>query len=376
MKKIIWGVVVLIVIGGLVTGFFLMNKNQSNIKIGLATLLSGDYAILGENIRDTATLVIDEINSNGGVNGKMIELIVEDAKVDGKSGLSAVSKLINLDRVNYVIAGMSSNGTLAAAPIANENKVALLVPVTGGSDIDNAGEYVFRIANSDNLGGRDIARGMNNLGFKDVAVVTEVTDYTLNFRDSFNSEAKKIGLNILLDEQFQPNETDFRTTVLKIEQKKPTAVLILSQTGLTGAYFIKQIREKGLSEITLFSDFNLVTNSDTKKLLGSFNGIYFTDPAYNDDNQELKEFFDRYNDKYGHMPAIPFHSAATYDSLQMLIKAIDSVGDDKEAVHDWLLSNVKNWEGFMGTYSLDEKGNSDIGFVLKLVVGDEYIKVK
>lgn len=377
MKKLIWVVIIAAVV--IILAAFSLNKTNSNntgpIKIGIASLLTGDYALLGENIRNTAELAVDEINKAGGINGKMITLFVEDSKVDGKSGLSAISKLINVDKVNYIIAGMSSNGTLASAQLANEKKALLFVPVTGGSDIDNAGEYVFRIANSDNLGGRDIARGMKKLGYKDVAVLSEVTDYTLNFRDSFKKEATNLGLNLILDEQFQPGTTDFRTLILKTKKANPQATLILSQTGLTGAYFIKQEKEQGLKTV-LFSDFNLITNADAIKIAGSFDGIYFTDPAYKPNDQALKDFFTNYTNKYGHAPAIPFHTAATYDSIQLLIKAIRAVGNDSVKVHDWLLTNVKSYTGFMGTYSLDEKGNSDLGFALKQVAGDKFIEVK
>ena len=163
--------------------------------------------------------------------------------------------------------------------------------------------------------------------------------------------------------------------VLKTKKVNPEVTLILSQTGLTGAYFIKQAKQQGLKTV-LFSDFNLITNTDAKKIAGSFNGIYFTDPAYDPNNQALKNFFTEYNNKYGHTPAIPFHAAATYDSIQLLVKAISEVGDNSIKVHDWLLTNVKNYNGFMGTYSLDDKGNSDLGFTLKQVVNDKFIEVK
>ena len=375
MKKWIWAVLVVIIIIIIAISIGNSPKDTSTIRIGVASLLTGDYSLLGENIRDTAQLAVDQINKSGGIKGKLVTLFVEDSKVDGKSGLTAVSKLIDVDHVNYIIAGMSSNGTLASAPVANDKKVLLLVPVTGGSDVDNAGEYVFRIANSDNLGGRDIARGMQKLGYKNVAVLAEVTDYTINFKDSFKKEAASLGLNLVLDEQFQPRSTDFRTLILKTKKAGPEATLILSQTGLTGAYFIKQAKELGL-KTALFSDFNLVTNTDAKKIAGSFDGVYFTDPAYDANNQNLKDFFSQFAERYGHAPAIPFHTAATYDSIQLLAKAIGEVGDSSVKVHDWLLTNVKNYTGFMGRYSLDNKGNSDLGFTLKQVLGDKFVEVK
>ena len=119
----------------------------------------------------------------------------------------------------------------------------------------------------------------------------------------------------------------------------------------------------------------MVTNGDAKKIVGTFDGVYFADPAYDSVSKELKEFFDSYNTKYGHAPQIPFHSASTYDSLNMLVMAIHKVGDDSVKVHDWILANIKNYKGLMGTYSLDSKGNSDLGFKIKRIEGDNNIEI-
>lgn len=376
MKKTTYIIIAIVVLVGV---YFVLNKkpdesSKGPIKIGVASLLSGDYSVVGENIRETAHLVADQVNANGGINGRQIILIVEDSKVDSKSGLSAVSKLVNVDGVKYIIAGMTSNGTIASAPLANEKKVLLFTPVTGGKNVDDAGEYVFRMANSDSLAGRDIARGMAKLGFKNIAVVSDVTDYTVSIRDSFVAEVGNLGGKVVLNEEFQPGAKDLRSVVIKAKGASPGAILVLSQTGISGAVFIKQAREQGIN-VPFFSDFTMVTNGDAKKIVGNFDGVYFADPAYNADNSELKAFFDSYNKKYGHMPQIPFHSASTYDSLQILVKAIKAAGDDSQKVHDYILGTTKNYKGFMGTYSLDDKGNSNLGFVIKRIDGDKNIAI-
>ena len=163
------------------------SKQDANepIKIGVSTILTGDFAALGENIVNTARLAVDEINVGGGINGRPLELYIQDAGLDSKTGLSAAQKLVNVDGVKYIIGGTTSNGTLAAAPLMNEQKVIYMTPVTGGTNVDTAGEYVFRVANGDSLAGRDLANGAVKLGFKKVVLVTEVTEYTLDIKKSF-----------------------------------------------------------------------------------------------------------------------------------------------------------------------------------------------
>ncbi|MES2471179.1 MAG: ABC transporter substrate-binding protein [Patescibacteria group bacterium] len=366
MKKTPWIAVAIIII---ILGAVLVsqkNKSTGPIKIGVATLLSGDYAILGDNIVKAAKLAAGEVNAKGGINGRMIELTIEDAGVDSKTGLSAAHKLIDIDGIRYIVGGMSSNGTIAAAPIANQSKAIIMTPVTGGSNVDNAGEYIFRTANADVLAGRDLANSMLKLGYTKVAVVSEVTEYTADIADTFKKTIAAGGGIVVASEEFKSNTNDYRTLVSKVQAAKPQALLVLSQTGTNAGKFIKQSRELSFNPV-LFTDFNFATNDNAKQIVGTFDGIYFTDPSYDSESAATKAFFDSYQKTYGTTPAIPFHAAATYDGIMMFAEALKAVGDDSEKVKNWLLANIKNYQGLMGTYSLDEKGNSDIGFTLKVI---------
>lgn len=337
------------------------------IRIGVATILSGDIAAFGENLVNVAKMQVDEINQKGGIDGRKVELVIEDAKCDSKTGLSAVQKLINLDKVKYIIGGMCSNGTLAAAPVVNENKVVFLTPSTGGKNIDEAGEYIFRIGNSDLLVGRDIASTMAKLGYKKVGVVAEATEYTIDIKNSFIKKANELGLSVAVAEEFQPNTTDFRTVATKIKGEDLDAILIASQTGISGGNFIKQLRNVG-AKAQIFSDFLLIFNGDVKKIVGSLDGIYYADPSYGENNSQVSAFFGAYENKYKIKPLAPYFSAGTYDSISIILDAIkETKKDDSVSVHDWILENVKDYNGFMGSITLDEKGNSNAGFSIKIM---------
>jgi branched-chain amino acid transport system substrate-binding protein len=370
---VIAAIVIVVVVGWI----FYRSRQESSgpIKIGVASLMTGDFAAVGENVLKTAELTVNQINQAGGVNGRQIQLVSEDAGCDGQTGLSAVSKLINVDGVKYIIGAMCSNGTDAAATVINQNQVIDLTPVTGGKDVDSDGEYVFRTANSDTLAGTDIADAMIGLGYKNAAIASEITDYTTDLSDSFKQEFKAKGGTIVDEDDFQPGTSDFRTEIARFKQEKIQAVLVASQTGISGAFFVKQSRDLGFTP-PMFSDFTFVTNTAAQKIVGTFNGIYFADPAYDATNPEVVAFFKAYQDQYGYQPPIPFHTAATYDAIHMIVSAIEAVGDNSAAVHDWLLQNIKNYHGLMGTYSLDTQGNSDLGFVIKVIKNGQAVPVK
>jgi len=371
--KILIGIVSVLII--LIILFLIIKNNsspkQEEIVIGISTILTGELAQGGDNMVKAAQLALEEVpykNLN-------IKFAIEDAGCGNGKGLTVATKLIDIDKVQAIIGGTCSDDTMAAAPYINEKKIPYITPVTGGSNIDNAGEYVFRTGNADIQAGIQPAEDLINIfNYKNAALLTEQREYTLDIRDNFKKRFQELGGNILLDELFEPNENDFRTLILKVQEKKPDAILLSSQLGNTGAYFIKQAHELNLN-IPIFTTFTTVVNENSYKIAGdAMNGIYFYDPDYDENNPELKEFFKKYKEKYGKDPFIPFHAAATYDTTKMIVEAIKYVGNNGEKIHDWLLQNVKNWKGFMGTYSFDEKGNINIGFALKVVQNGKFIR--
>jgi branched-chain amino acid transport system substrate-binding protein len=368
-KNAVWGIVVaLIIIAAIV---FATHKSTAPtdttpIKIGVSSLMTGDFAVLGENILNSAKLAVAEVNKSGGINGRQLELVVEDAGYDSKTGLAAAQKLINADGIKYIIGGTSSNGTLAAAPIVNQNHAVYLTPVTGGKNIDDAGEYVFRIANSDIHAGTDLAQEMLKLGYKNVGVVSAQTEYTVDIENTFKKAIVDAGGTVVISEEFAPGTTDYRTMVTKVRTKKPQAILILSQLGTDAAQFIKQAKEAGFNP-PLFTDFTLATNGTVKTILGSLDGIYFADPSYATANPKTTAFFGQYKEAYKTDSAIPFHAASTYDGVMMLAQALKAVGDDSVKVQQYLSTQIKDYHGLMGVYSLDAAGNSDLGFTVRVI---------
>ncbi len=374
MQKRVGVVVVLLLVIAAGIWFTTQSKNtpadnsKESIKIGVASLLTGDFAVVGENIVKTAKLAAADINADGGISGRPIELVIENAGYTSKDGVSALQKLINADGIRYVIGGTSSNGTIAYAPIANQTHTVVLTPVTGGKNVDEAGDYIFRIANADILAGQNLAEAMIRLGYTKAATISEVTDYTTDIQNTFEKTFKEKGGVIVKSERFQPNTTDYRTLITSVRESKPEAILILSQLGTNAAQFIKQSRELGFTP-PLFTDFTLAANGDVKRIVGSLDGIYFADPAYDTAGAGSKAFFERYEKEYGGPSPIPFHSASTYDGMMMIASALRAVGDDSTKVQQWLLMNVKNYQGLMGTYSLDAAGNSDLGFTVRVIKG-------
>ncbi len=341
------------------TSLYAEQPTQKEITVGVPTLLSGDWAGLGENIVNTIKTYEKYYLRHS------IKFIFEDAKISGIDGQKAYQKLINIDHVDALIGATSSNGTMAGASLINSSKTVMISPVTGGANVDKAGEWIFRLGNSDMLNGIQQANLFEKSGIKRVAVLSEETEYTLDIVKSFESEFKAKGGEIVYSATFTPTTTDFRSQVVALLRTKPSAIFIPTQTGSALALILTQLSQLGGFAGQIHTTFTAADNPDAKALAkGKFNGVFFLAPAYNKENPRLKEFLSHYRTDFKREPLIMFHTAATVDALDLIQAYLDQersyVGSNFRA---FLLNEVKNYQGLLGEFSFDQEGNANTGFV-------------
>ena len=368
MKKIIIGIAVIILI---VVGVSYFGKNSSQpsakepIKIGVILPLTGDAATIGESLKNTITIAIEEINGSGGVENRLLEMIYEDGKCGGLASASAAQKLINIDKVKFIIGGACSGETLGSAPIAESSKVVLLSPVSSSPDITNAGDYVFRNFASDASSGNEIAEAIIDIGHKKVAVISEQTDYSQALRKVFEKRFTELSGTITTSETYTTNTRDFRTQLIKIKNTLPDAIYLVPQTPQSGEILLKQIKEVGIT-IPKFSNELATTDSLVKS--GLSEGIIYAEVSFNKDAPASKVFFDKYLVKYKIMDpnTPPIYMASTYDAVNLLKEMIEKYGNDSEAVKNGLYK-VNNHDGISGSITIDQNGDRVVEYGLKII---------
>lgn len=329
------------------------------VKVGIATPLSGDFAVLGDNLAKTVETYKKKLLRH------KIEFVFEDAKIGGSDGLRAYKKLIEVDHVDFLVGGTTSNGTMAGAPIINKSKTVLITPLTGGSNIDQAGQYIFRIGNSDILNGQQQADLFIEKGLTKVGIFTEQTEYTQDIAKHFRERFLKRGGQLVYDQDFLPASQSFKSEITKLRMLKPQALFMSTQSGSAFGVFIKEFRQLVPDKnIEIHTNFVASSNPDAFKIAAdAMHGIYYMAPLYDQANPRLLEFLDWYKEDHGQEPAIAFHTAGLVDSLNMLQDYLDQNQNyDREGFKDYLLKNIKNYHGLMGNYSFDSEGNANIGF--------------
>ena len=334
--------------------------DEKAVRVGVPTVLSGDFAILGDNIRMTIETYQKHYLRH------RIEFAYEDAKLSSVDGLSAYQKLISVDHVDLIASACTSNATMAAKAIINSSKTPTLTIATGGDNIDAAGRYVFRIGNSDAMNGTQQAELLLARGQSRVALLTEETDYTQSISRFFRTKMQESGGVLVYDENFTPGTTDFRSFVTKIKATSPQAIFMPTQTGSALGVFLTQWHaQSGSKEIPVHTTFVAAPNPDAHRAAGRFIiGVGYMAPRFDDKSDATKRFFELFRKDHGIDPPIGFHAAGMVDALDMLQIYLDKKqGYDREKYTEYLLNEIKDFKGLKGTYSFDKEGNAALGFV-------------
>src|SRR5437763_8405648 len=155
--------------------------STGEILIGEYGSLTGSEATFGTSTHNGIMMAVDEINTNGGVNGRKIKVITEDDQSKQEEAATAVTKLISENNVVAVLGEVASSCSLAAAPICQQNKVPMITPSSTNPEITKKGDYIFRTCFTDDYQGHSLADYVaKNLGVKNETILNDVkSEYSL-----------------------------------------------------------------------------------------------------------------------------------------------------------------------------------------------------
>jgi branched-chain amino acid transport system substrate-binding protein len=370
MKRTILVIAVIIVISlGSVIFVSKTRKLPEEVKIGAVLILTGPDAKAGQSARQGIQMAVEEINKEGGINGKKLVVIYEDDQGEPQKSVSAVLKLINVDKVPAIIGPMWSTNVLAVAPIAEKHKVVILSPTASAPKITKAGDYIFRNTYSDTFEGtKDAEFAYKVLGYRKAGIIHVNLDAGIEIADVFSKKFKELGGQVVLRESYDPKTTDFRTLLTKFKNQPIDFIYLMGYNEM--GQLVKQAREIGLK--TPFLSTIMFEISDVLKVAGNAaQGVVYSYPSYDTEKggEIVKKFAREYKKRYGVLPDP--EAAFSYDAAKILCYVMRKFGISSEKIKDGLY-NVKGYMGVTGLTSFDRNGDvvKPIGF--KKVVGGKY----
>lgn len=324
--------------------------NEGPIKIGFIGPLTGDTAGLGTVSRSAVELAVEEVNSLGGVNGRMLEVIYEDGQCTPSVATNAGQKLINVDKVTAIIGGLCSGETSSFASQAMQNKIPVISYCSSAPALSNTGKYFFRTYPSDAYQGQFAAEyAYNTLGARKVAVIYHISDWGTGIKDVFTKRFTELGGTVVATEGAAQETRDYRTQVAKIKSSGYDLVYVPVYVD-GGIVLTKQLKDAGIPA-------NKILGSETfndPKFLKETNGIADGIIITASENSISDEFKQKMIAKTGGVD-VPICSPQAYDATNILANALKEIGTDPDLLQEAIRG--MNYNGESGAISFDQNGD-------------------
>lgn len=328
------------------------------IRIGYFGDLSGPTFNFGKSANNGVLMAVDEINRGGGINGRKLDVVIEDDHGSPERAATLISKLINENKVIAVIAGGASGPSLAAAPRAQAAKVPLISPSSTDPAVTRTGDFIFRVCFIDAFQGEVMARFSTNvLKAKKAAIMVDFNNpYSRGLSEFFETSFKKLGGQIVSKQSYAQGDPDFRGQLSTIKSFEPDVVYLPGYYGDVGL-IAKQARQLGVTQPLLGGD-----GWDAPELWGiggdALNGCYISNHySVEDPAPQIQLFVTNYKSIYGNL--VPdAHAALGYDAMRFLAEAIQKAGtNDNKKLRD-ALAATKDFQGVTGKISMDADRNA------------------
>jgi branched-chain amino acid transport system substrate-binding protein len=315
------------------------------------------------------------------VLGKKIELVVVDNKSDKGEATTAVTRLIEQEKVVAIIGSYGSGVSIAAGDIIKNAKIPAMGASCTNPMVTQGNEFYFRACFLDPFQGRVMANYAIQQGAKTAAVIMQNgDDYSVGLGNFFINAFKELtgDANSVVDvSEFQVNESDFNAILTNVKAKNPD-VIFAPSSATSAPLIIKQARALGIKSLIMGGD--TWENPSLIEVAGSdADGIVLStffdenDPA----TEEAKVFVEGYKKELaGKEPIIPAVAALGYDAYLLVRDAIERAGStDGVKIREALVA-TKDFEGVTGVINFTEDGDADKNIaVIKTVDKGQFVYI-
>ncbi|HYB43028.1 MAG TPA: ABC transporter substrate-binding protein [Candidatus Methylomirabilis sp.] len=221
------------------------------IRVGFSSAISGPSASTGEGVVWGGTMAVEDVNAKGGVMGRKVEVFFADNKGTPGEAVSAVRKLVDVDKVDVIIGQTHSGACLGAMPIIKELGVPQVTESCSNPKIrelsgKGGNEWQFRVALDDTIMANTFSKYIAQQ-VKSVSVIAQNDDFGRGAAAAYDAAFKKFGVALTSTEYFDRGQPDYRPLLTKIKRANPDGVLLAMQAG-EASIFLRQFRELGLRQ--------------------------------------------------------------------------------------------------------------------------------
>lgn len=340
-------------------------SDDGTIKVGIMGPHSGDNAQYGLACLNGAQLYFDQLNADGGINGKEIKTFVYDEKGDATEAVNAYNSLVQNDGVTGIVGDVTTIPSIAVAQASVADNMPCVTPSATAADVVTYGTNTFRACVTDPVQGVVMAEFAAKQGYKNVATLYKTgDDYNEGVNKAFCEEAEAQGITITTQESYSDGDVDFNTQITNILATNPDAILLPNYYNEDGM-IVTQARQQGYDKVFLGVDgwSGIYGGSENYADAADLHDCYYCCAfSASNESEVTKQFIEDYEAAYNETPTN--FCALGYDAAMVLaggLTAAEEAGleagsdDYKQAVIDGIFANTV--DGVTGSISYEDNGD-------------------
>ena len=345
-------------------------SDSDTIRIGGLAPLTGDAASYGVAVNNGIQMAVEDINANGGIDGKQIKYIYYDEKGDTTEATNAYNKLVQDDKVVAIIGDVTTKPTLAVAQTSQQDNIPIITATATAAEVTLTGPNIFRACFTDPFQGELMASyASEKLGATKVAVLSDMADdYSSGIAEAFVAKAKELGMEVVADEKYQDGDVDFKSQLTNIKGQNPD-VLFLPVYYEDLRLISAQAKEVGVTAQLCGADgwdSVLTDNFDSSVLNG---GVFCSQYSTESTDERVQNFISTYKEKYEMDPNM--FAVLAYAATNMMAQAISDAGStDSQAIIDAMAA--LEYDGLTGHMTFDADRNPQKSAVIVSIQDDTY----
>jgi branched-chain amino acid transport system substrate-binding protein len=322
------------------------HSENDTVRVGALLALTGSGANYGRSLRNGIELAKEEINSQGGIGGKRLEIVYEDSQGDAKTGVSAFTKLVDVDRVPLVIGSISSV-ILAVAPVADQRHVVLVNSSAISPKIpEQATNFLFSIMVSGAQEAEFFAGWYAKAHLSEpVAIIYSNNSSGIDTKDTLVRELTKAGGRIAATEGYELSTTDFRTHLTKIRESQAKHAYMIAFSSDEFARILNQAQELDL-RMRWYTYSGFETRETLALSSSAAQGIVYSYPDYTAQQDRMDSFYRTYEAKFSSWPDI--YTATSYDGINLLAQIMRQHGTSSLQIQ----GGLRQADAYLGVFGV------------------------
>jgi branched-chain amino acid transport system substrate-binding protein len=361
--------VILTIIAFVISPAMAQNKPY---KVGVLLSITGYISFAGTAVRDAVTLEVDKINEGGGINGRKIELIIEDDASDTSKSVASFNKLAKIHKVDAIIGPILARSASIIGKDADKEKVPTLIICPSDIDYRAAGyKYTFNIPQNDPIVAEAIVDYVVKNDLKKIVTFTNITDpMWVSISETIKRMGEKRGLKVYdAPEGYESNAMDMTPQLIKLRkliEQEGIEAIVVSSHGMNGGVIAKNMQTLGMKIPVIGShaygfEFTLGVGGDALEGTVFPSGkIIKAEELPGSDPQQpiLVDFIKRYSTKYGNRP--DQFASHGWDAVHMLAEAFKVSNGDNAKTRD-ALEHITKFVGLTGVFTYKTGDHDGLG---------------